>query len=48
MAIDHTNAGRPLRKCQVCQERFAKVQKYCYLYKLKDDEVGAGRPIPLA
>ena len=46
MANDHTNAGRRLRKCQVCQERFAKVQTYCYLYKLKDDEVGAGRPIP--
>jgi toxic protein SymE len=46
MASDHTKSGAQLTKSKTCQERSIKVNQTYYMRKLKDDPVGAGRPVP--
>jgi toxic protein SymE len=46
MANSDGNAGPRLRKSKTCEERKIKVNQICYMNKLKDDPVGAGRPVP--
>lgn len=41
---EHRSAA--IKKGNICQTRQIKVTKTCYLYKLKGDNSGAGRPIP--
>ena len=46
MANGNDKAGSRLRKSKTCEERFIKVNEIHYMYRLKDDYSGAGRPIP--
>jgi hypothetical protein len=46
MAKQNGKAGNRLRKCKICEQRYIKVNQIPYLHKLKDDPVGAGRPVP--
>jgi toxic protein SymE len=46
MANSNGNAGSRLRKSKTCEERFIKVNEIHYLYRLKGDPAGAGRPVP--
>ena len=44
---DSTTPHRRSPKSKVCQTRYIKVNEYTYVHKLKDDHIGAGRPVPL-
>jgi hypothetical protein len=46
MASDNSKSGARLTKSKTCQERNIKVNQISYLYQLKDDPAGAGRPVP--
>jgi toxic protein SymE len=46
MADDNTKSGARLTKSKTCQERNIKVNQIHYMYTLKDDPAGAGRPVP--
>ena len=46
MAKTKCKSGARLTQSKTCQERCIKVNQIHYLYKLKDDHAGAGRPVP--
>jgi toxic protein SymE len=46
MAKANSKSGARLTQNTTCQERKIKVNQIHYLYKLKDDPTGAGRPVP--
>ncbi|ODB95152.1 hypothetical protein A3197_17480 [Candidatus Thiodiazotropha endoloripes] len=46
MAKRDGKPGNRLRKCKICEQRYIKVNQIPYLYQLKDDPVGVGRPVP--
>ncbi len=46
MADENSKAGSRLRKSKSCGERYIKVNETHYMYRLKDDQCGAGRPVP--
>jgi len=49
MANANSKSGAGLtqsKKSKICQERRIKVNQAHYLYRLKDDQAGAGRPVP--
>ncbi|WP_428637238.1 SymE family type I addiction module toxin [Shewanella sp.] len=46
MANQDDMSGARLTKSKTCQERNIKVNQSHYMRKLKDDPVGAGRPVP--
>lgn len=46
MASDNTKSGARLTKSKTCQERNIKVNQIHYMYTLKDDPAGCGRPVP--
>ncbi len=46
MAKQNGKSGSRLRKCKICEQRYIKVNQIHYMRKLKDDSVGAGRPVP--
>ncbi len=39
-------SGTRLANSKVCQQRHIKVNQIHYMYQLKDDYSGAGRPVP--
>jgi toxic protein SymE len=46
MTNRNSKSGARLTQNTTCQERKIKVNQIAYLYKLKDDPAGAGRPVP--
>lgn len=46
MAKRDGKPGNRLGKCKICGQRYIKVNQIHYMRKLKDDPVGAGRPVP--
>jgi toxic protein SymE len=46
MANRNSKSVARLTQNKACQERKIKVNQICYIRKLKDDPVGAGRPVP--
>lgn len=46
--MTHSNdkSGARLTQNPICQQRNIKVNQIHYMNKLKDDPVGAGRPVP--
>jgi hypothetical protein len=46
MANRNSKSGTRLTQNKACQERNIKVNQINYMYTLKDDPVGAGRPVP--
>jgi toxic protein SymE len=46
MADNNSKSGARLTQNKTCQERHIKVNQGYYMRKLKDDPVGAGRPVP--
>jgi toxic protein SymE len=46
MTNDNSKSGARLTQNTTCQERKIKVNRIHYMRKLKDDPVGAGRPVP--
>jgi hypothetical protein len=46
MTASNDKSGTRLTQNKACQERKIKVNQICYMRKLKDDPVGAGRPVP--
>jgi toxic protein SymE len=46
MAKANTKSGARLTQNTTCQERKIKVNQIHYMRKLKNDPVGAGRPVP--
>ena len=46
MANRNSKSGARLTQNKACQERKIKVNQINYMYTLKDDPIGAGRPVP--
>jgi len=46
MAKTKCKSGARLTQSKICPQRRIKVNRAYYLYRLKDDQSGAGRPIP--
>jgi toxic protein SymE len=46
MAKANSKSGARLTQNPTCQERKIKVNQIHYMRKLKDDLIGAGRPVP--
>lgn len=46
MASDNSKSEARLTQNKTRQERHIKVNQGYYMHKLKDDPVGAGRPVP--
>jgi toxic protein SymE len=46
MANRNSKSVARLTQNKACQERKIKINQICYIRKLKDDPVGAGRPVP--